>query len=609
MSRRNFHEEETLAKRYDAELMRRLLAYARPHARTLALCIGLLAFLSAAQLAQPYLVKLAIDQVILPAEKLSVVGRGEAIAKLWWLVGAYAALLVSSFGLSYAQTWLLQSTGQRIIYRIRQDVFGHLQRLSLSYFDANPVGRLVTRVTNDTETLNEMYTSVLVNLFRDCFSIVGILGMLFWLDARLAWVTCAVVPLVIGVVVWFRRLARENFREHRTRLARVNAFISENLSGMRTIQIFNREGRQLDDFRAVNASYFEATWGHLQIFAVFRPALDLLAALALALVLWQGGLLSAEGALQLGTLYAFTSYVRQLFQPINELAEKFNLLQSAMASSERIFQLLDTTSDIQDAQAPAALPGLVGGVAFERVHFAYEEGQPVLKDVSFEVQPGETVGFVGHTGAGKSSILSLLARFYDVQQGTVRIDGHDVRDLPQATLRRGIGFVLQDVFLFAGDIRGNIRLNDPGITDAQVEEAARAVGADAFIRQLPQGYDTVLSERGTTLSTGQRQLIAFARALAFDPAILVLDEATANIDSETEAVIQEALARLCAGRTTLVVAHRLSTIQHADRIVVLHKGEIREVGTHAELVARKGLYHKLWRLQFEALEARPTERA
>ncbi|MBO9542132.1 ABC transporter ATP-binding protein [bacterium] len=609
MSRRNFHEEESLAKHYDAELMRRLLAYARPHARTLALCVGLLAFLSAAQLAQPYLVKLAIDQVILPADKLPIAERGEAIAKLWWLVGTYGALLVSSFGVSYWQTWLLQSTGQRIIYRIRQDVFAHLQRLSLAYFDANPVGRLVTRVTNDTETLNEMYTSVLVNLFRDCFSIVGILGMLFYLDARLAWVTCAVVPVVVLVVAFFRKLARENFREHRTRLARVNAFIAENLSGMRTIQIFNREKRQLDDFRAVNASYFEATWGHLQIFAVFRPALDLLAALALALVLWQGGLLSAHGALQLGTLYAFTSYVRQLFQPINELAEKFNLLQSAMASSERIFQLLDTQSDIQDSPEALPLPGLVGGVEFERVHFAYEEGVPILKDVNFSIKPGETVAFVGHTGAGKSSILSLLARFYDVQQGNVRLDGHDVRALPQATLRRGIGFVLQDVFLFASDIRSNIRLNDPTITDAQVEEAARAVGAEAFIRQLPQGYDTVLSERGTTLSTGQRQLLAFARALAFDPAILVLDEATANIDSETEAVIQEALARLCAGRTTLIVAHRLSTIQHADRIVVLHKGEVREVGTHAELLKREGLYHKLWRLQFEALEAHPAERA
>ncbi len=600
MARQNFHEEDALAKGYDRDLMRRLLGYARPHFRTIALCILFLALLSGLQLSQPYLVKVAIDRVLLPLSALPLAERSARLPELWWLVATYAGTLLAGFALSYLQTLLLQSTGQRIIYQIRQDVFSHLQRMSLSYYDANPVGRLVTRVTNDTETLNEMYTSVMVNLFRDCFSIVGILAMLFYLSPSLTLVSLAILPVVVGVVLVFRRLARENSRETRTRLARVNAFIAESLSGMRTIQLFNREARQQREFDGVSSQYLAALFGHLRIFAVFRPALDLLASFALALVLWRGGLMSMHGALELGTLYAFTSYVGRLFQPVNELAEKFNLLQAAMASSERIFQLLDTPPAIRDAAESHAPAGLVGGISFENVWFAYEDDHWVLKDVSFEVKPGETVAFVGHTGAGKSSILSLVARFYEAQRGTVRVDGVDVREFDQAALRRGIGFVLQDVFLFAGDVQSNIRLDHPEITPEQVEAAARAVGADRFIRALPGGYAAPVSERGSTFSTGERQLIAFARALAFDPAILVLDEATAHVDSETEALVQEALSRLTKGRTTLIVAHRLSTIQHADRIVVLHKGEIREVGSHTELLAQQGLYYNLWRLQVEA---------
>lgn len=600
MARQDFHAEEALAKGYDRDLMRRLLAYARPHMRTIALCILLLALLSVLQLSQPYLIKVAIDRVILPTSQLPLAERAANLGELWGLVALYAGTLVGSFGVSYVQNLWLQKTGQRIIYQIRQDLYGHLQKMSLSFYDSNPVGRLVTRVTNDTETLNELYTSVLVNLFRDCFAIGGVLVMLAYLAPSLTLVSCSVLPVVVGVVLVFRRLARENSRETRIRLARINAFISENLSGMRTIQLFNRQDRQQQEFAAVSTRYLAALWGHLRIFAIFRPALDLLASFAVALVLWQGGLQSMQGALELGTLYAFISYVGRLFQPINELAEKFNLLQAAMASSERIFQLLDTEPAIQDAPSPHAPAGLTGGLAFENVWFAYDDAQWVLKDVSFQVRPGETVAFVGHTGAGKSSILNLVARFYDAQRGSVKVDGRDVREYSQASLRRGIGFVLQDVFLFAGDVQGNIRLDHPDITPEQVEAAARAVGADRFIRALPGAYAAKVSEGGSTFSSGERQLIAFARALAFDPAILVLDEATAHVDSETEAVIQEALGRLCQGRTTLIVAHRLSTIQHADRIVVLHKGEIRETGTHAELLARQGLYYKLWRLQVEA---------
>jgi ABC-type multidrug transport system fused ATPase/permease subunit len=595
------YQEEALSKSYDSVLMRRLLHYARPHWRSILFCIFLLALLSACGLTMPYLVKLAIDQVIAPATQ-GQVPRSELLSRLGWLTGLYGLLIALNFALGYWQTLLLQQTGQRIIYRLRSDLFAHLQRLSLSYFDAHPVGRLVTRVTNDIETLNEMYTSVLVNLFRDCFSIVGLMGMLFYLNRTLAWIALGMLPVVFANVWIFRGLARENFRDMRTRVAGINAFIAENLSGLRTIQIFHREARQIASFTTANRAYFDSLWWHLQLFGLFRPSLDLLASFALALVLWRGGILSAAGAIELGTLYAFTSYVRQLFNPINELAEKFNLLQAAMASSERIFQLLDTEPEIRDREGAIAPPSLVGGIAFDRVWFAYEGDNWVLKNVSFQVEPGQTIAFVGHTGAGKSSILSLIARFYDVQRGVVRLDGQDVRDLTQASLRRGIGFVLQDVFLFAGDVRGNIRLDHPEISPEAVEEAARAVGADAFIRDLPGGYEAQLTERGSTLSTGQRQLIAFARALAFDPAILVLDEATANVDSETEAVIQEALRRLTAGRTTLIVAHRLSTIQRADRILVLHRGEIRETGTHAELIAREGLYHKLWRLQAEQQE-------
>jgi ABC-type multidrug transport system fused ATPase/permease subunit len=590
------HDEETLTRKLDHQLLRRLLTYARPHAPSLVLCLFLVTLTSLASLLLPYLVKIAIDDVITPAMALEPSLRAAHAPKLLGLAAGFLVVLLARFGIAYGEAVLLQETGQRIIRTLRQEVFDHLQGMSLGFFDRHPAGRLVTRVTNDTEALNEMYTSVLVNLFKDVVLIGGVAIVMLRLHAGLAGVVFAVTPLVVLAVWIFRSRARIAFRNVRTLLARLNAFIAENLNGMRVVQLFNRESRQLADFEAVNQEHYRAGMSHLLLYAVFRPALDLLGMLALALVLWYGGNQVLQAGLSIGVLYLFTSYVRHMFNPINELAEKFNILQAAMASAERIFQLLDTPPDIRDAVAPVRLAGLLGGVSFEHVRFAYQPPNWVLQDVSFEVTPGQTVAFVGHTGAGKSSILNLVARFYDVQEGGVRVDGHDVRDLPQEFLRRHVGIVQQDVFLFTGTLRENLKLGQD-LSDEAVEHAARMVGAHDFIMRLPDGYETRVAERGATLSLGERQLIAFARALATDPAILILDEATAHIDSESERIIQEALQAVAKDRTTLIVAHRLSTIQHADRIIVMNKGRIHEAGTHAELLARQGIYQSLWRIQ------------
>jgi ABC-type multidrug transport system fused ATPase/permease subunit len=519
--------------------------------------------------------------------------------------------VVASSVVGYAQAVWLQATGQAIVAQIRQEVFDHLQRLSLSFFDANPVGRLVTRVTNDVEALSEMYTSVLVNLFRDVFYIGGAMVVMLWLDWRLALVSFAAIPLVAIAAAIFQKLAREAWRVVRVKLARINATLSENFSGMRVVQLFAREAQQGAEFAAINDDHFRSSMVQLQVYSVFRPLLELLSTAALAGVVWYGGQGVLSGAIGFGTLYAFTNYLRNLYDPVNAVAEKYNVLQSALASAERIFQLLGTEPEVQDAPAAAEKPTLVElrvgageeavtpAIEFRDVWFAYKGEDWVLKGVTFAVLPGQTVAFVGHTGAGKSTIMSLVARFYDVQRGAVLVDGQDVRDWPQAELRRRVGTVMQDVFLFAGDIHANISLDDPAISRADAERAAVVVGADAFIRRLPNGYDEPVVERGMTLSAGQRQLVSFARALAYDPAVLVLDEATASIDSETEAALQRAMKAVSADRTTLVVAHRLSTIQDADCIFVMHKGEIREQGRHAELVTRNGLYQRLWQLQFE----------
>lgn len=518
---------------------------------------------------------------------------------VFWISIAFLGTILLNFLLNYGQVYLLQWTSQQIVFSIRQQLFAHIEKLSLTFFDKNPVGRLVTRVTNDIETLNEMYTSVLVNLFKDVFMLVGILIVMMNLNFRLALYSFSVLPLIFISSIIYRRYAREAYRNVRLRLARLNATLAENISGMKLIQIFHQEKKKFREFDEINQSYYQASKQELLSFAIFRPVMEIISSLGLSIIVWFGGKQVIQGNIEFGVLFAFISYIQSFFRPILDLTEKYNILQAAMASSERIFMLLDEKETILNPALPEALGEIAGSIEFKNVWFAYNHEDWVLRDVSFTVNPGETVAFVGATGAGKSSIISLLSRFYDIQKGQILIDGKDIRTIDKYELRRKIGVVLQDVFLFTGDIKSNIRLNNPEISDDEIRQVAAYVNADHFIRKLPQGYDEPVTERGSTLSAGQRQLLAFARTLAFDPAILVLDEATANIDTETELLIQDALKKLIRDRTTLVVAHRLSTIQHADTIIVLHKGQIREMGNHQELLAKEGIYYKLYQLQYK----------
>jgi ATP-binding cassette, subfamily B, multidrug efflux pump len=589
----SIHEEEVLGKAYDARLMRRLLTYLRPYKPQVAIALAAIVAGSALQLAPPYLTKTVIDDYI-PAGDLSGLGL---IALL------YLATILASFALEYTQTWTLQMTGQRIMFDIRMQVYQHLQRLDLRFYDRNPVGRLMTRVTTDVDVLNELFTSGVVSVFGDVFTLVGIMGVLIWLDWRLALVAFSVLPLIVLITQWFRRNVRESYRNVRAWIARINAFLQERITGTSTVQLFRREARDFSAFDEIDRKHRDANVDSIFYYALFYPAIELVSALAAALILWIGGGWVIQSTMTLGTLVAFLQYSQRFFRPISDMSEKFNILQGAMASSERIFALLDTKVEIESPNAfrrkPDARGDEAGVIRFENVTFSYVEGEPVLRNVSFEVRPGQRVALVGATGSGKTTIVNLLLRFYDVQQGRITIGGADIRDMDLVTLRAMFGLVLQDVHLFTGTIAGNIRLGRDDISDRSVRRAVEAVHADTFVDNLTLGLQTPVAERGATLSVGQKQLLSFARALAFDPKVLILDEATSSVDTDTELLIRDALKVVMNGRTTLAIAHRLSTIQDMDRILVLHKGELREAGTHQELLGKRGLYHRLYQLQFK----------
>jgi ATP-binding cassette subfamily B multidrug efflux pump len=602
------HDDDVVGKAYDARLMRRLLGYLRPYRLHASLALVAIVANSMLQLAQPYLMKLAIDRFI-PARDLDGVNR----IALWYL-----AILVAAFCLEFIQTWLLQTTGQRIMFDMRTEIYRRLQRLDLRFYDRNPVGRLMTRVTTDVDAINDMFTSGVVSIFGDVFTLAGIMIVMLSMNWRLALVAFAVLPLIVVVTQWFRRRVRDSYRTVRRLIARINAYLQEHITGMSTVQLFRRETRAYAEFDKINEEHRTANIDSIFYYAVFYPAVDVVGALASALTIWYGGRWVLGGSLTLGSLVAFLLYSQRFFRPISDMSEKFNILQAAMASSERIFKLLDEPVSIASPSAPVAgLPtearsaktasAKAGHIVFEHVWFAYnptDAGEPdwVLKDVSFEVSPGERVGIVGATGAGKSTLINLLLRFYDVTRGRILVDGVDVREMDLHDLRVLFSLVLQDVHLFSGTIAENIRLGDAGISDEGVRQAAAAVHADSFISRLPGGFASRVAERGATLSVGQKQLLSFARALAFNPRILVLDEATSSVDTETEILIRDALHVLMSGRTTIAIAHRLSTIQDMDKILVLHKGHLRESGTHQELLALRGIYFKLYQLQYKEQE-------
>jgi ATP-binding cassette, subfamily B, multidrug efflux pump len=594
------HDEETLGKAYDAALMRRLLGYLRPYKTSVAIALAAIIGAATLQLAQPYLMKVAIDRHIATGD----------IAGLDRIALLFVAVLIGSFTLEFLQTWTLQTTGQRIMYDMRMQIYGHLQRLDVQFYDKNPVGRLMTRVTSDVDVLNDLFAAGVVSIFGDIFMLTGIMIVLVIMDWRLALVAFSVLPLIIVVTQWFRRNARESYRTVRMWIARINAFLQEHITGMATVQLFRQEGTKFRKFDDVNRKHRDANVESIFFYAVFYPAIELIGALASALIIWFGGIWTMEGVLTFGSLVAFLQYSQRFFRPISDMSEKFNVLQAAMASSERIFKLLDTPVKIATSEQSPAVPVAhgrhAGSIQFENVSFAYNDDDYVLRNISFEVKPGERVGIVGATGSGKSTLINLLLRFYDVGSGRILVDGVDIRQMDVHALRRKFSLVLQDVHLFSGTVAANIRLGNTSISDEEVRRAATAVHADRFIEQLPQAYEQPIAERGATLSVGQKQLLSFARALAFDPSILVLDEATSSVDTETELIIRDALNVLMAGRTTIAIAHRLSTIQDMDKILVLHRGELREAGTHQELLARRGIYFKLYQLQFKDQERQPA---
>lgn len=579
--------EDKLESSYKGNALLRLLSYMKPYLGWFLLCLALVLALTGFDLYRPILIGDAIDL-------FETQGNYDVIIDT---AIKYGIVLALSFVFNLVQTWVLQKTGQRIILTVRKELYAHIQSLSCRYFDLTPVGKLVTRVTNDVEALNEMYSGILVRLFRNIVKIIGLAIVMLTMDLKLALISFVLLPVVAVLTVVFRKISRKTYRITRTRLTDLNTFLSENISGMRIIQIFGREERKFDEFNDRNYKYYRAFYREMLVFAIFRPLIYVLSVLSLMLVLGVGSREVLGNVISIGTLYIFAQYIQSFFEPIQELAEQFSTLQSSLASAEKIFTIMDEDALVPEPENPVVLPEIKGRIEFDHVWFAYDNENYVLRDVSFVIEPGQKVAFVGATGAGKSSILNLIGRYYDIQQGHIYIDGVDIRNISKKQLRSAIGQMQQDVFIFEGDVAYNIRLNDDAITDAQVKAAAEYVNASHFIEKLPQGYHEPVTERGATFSAGERQLLSFARTLAHNPSILVMDEATANIDTETEILIQEALEKLMDGRTTIMVAHRLSTIQHADCIMVMHKGRICERGTHRELLEQDGIYRKLYELQ------------
>ncbi len=653
------HDEEVLGKAYDSRLMKRLLTYLNPYRWQVGISLIAILIKAGADVLGPFLVAVEVDRYLAPTHQrspLDAVLSSEPLVGIAQIAAFYVGLILLSFLLEYLQTYYMQWTGQMVMFDLRAQIFRHLQRLHIGFYDKNPVGRLVTRVTSDVDALNEMFTSGVVSLFEDVFVLAGIIAIMLCLDWKLALITFAVLPIITYATKIFRDKVRDSYRRIRTAIARINAYLQEHVSGMTVVQLFNREERAYNSFSDVNALHMDAFKDAIMAHAVYYPVVEILSSVAIASVIWFGGNLVLRGVhtttvaigfshglpnfhwlskvTSLGVLVAFISYAQRFFRPIQDFSEKYNILQSAMAASERVFKLLDAPVDIT-SPAVTKKPSGPGRIEFEHVWFAYRAmpvGEPgkgsvgtatarpqveptsttgapemdwVLRDVSFSIDPGETVAIVGHTGAGKTTIISLLMRFYDVQKGAIKIDGVDIKDMDLSDLRRRFGVVLQDPFLFTGTVAGNIRLGTESIEDEDVEKAAEDVNLADFVRTLPNGFQEEVRERGSTLSTGQKQLISFARALAHDPKILILDEATSSVDTETEFRVRDALSRMVEGRTSVVIAHRLSTVQRADKIIVMHKGHVRELGTHQQLLAQRGIYYKLYQLQYKDQEV-PT---
>ena len=593
--------DENSDVQYEGNALLRMIGYMKPHKKAIFLCFALVICVTVLELIRPQLIGNAIDNYITgnyaPGEQVE-----ERFLGILKSAGMYIGVLILLFICNRVVYLTLQKTGQSIIYAIRNEVFEHVEKLSMRFFDTTPVGKIVTRVTNDVEAINDLYSNIMVNLFRNSIKIVGLAAVMLSMNVRIALFGFIMIPIVITLTYVFRKIARRAYSVVKTKVTALNTFLSEHLSGMKLIQIFNQEERKYQSFRKQSGDLYQAGFKELMINAIFRPCIYMTSVIALAIVLGTGSRGVLTGAITIGMLYEFVQYINSFFEPVQDLAEQLTTLQSAVASAEKIFTLLDTKPIVNDPEQPKVLPSVRGEITFENVWFAYNDVDYVLRDVSFSIKPGQKVAFVGATGAGKSSILHLIGRYYDVQRGSIKMDGVDIRLLSREQIRRAIGQVQQDVFIFTGDIASNIRLRNEEITDEQVQEAAIHVNANRFIDKLHKGYQEHVSERGSTFSAGQRQLLSFARTLAYDPTILILDEATANIDTETEQWIQDALQKLMQGRTTIMVAHRLSTIQHADKIIVMHKGKIREEGTHQELLEKGGIYKKLYELQLAGLD-------